>query len=134
MIDTPVIFQIKNFIKANILYIHDFVKVVGNNIRVLCLIFEWLYWSFNADVIACFWYFNNNIFAVITPFAFDNDHVSLIQIFRLHAWVLFAVFFFSAPKLCAKIFIEYQLHVQSNQIHVSVTVSLMRCLPPWIGG
>ena len=73
-------------IKDNIWYIHDFLKEVGNNIRAS--------YAFNAAVIACIWCFNNNIFSVITPLAFDNDNVSLIEIFRIHTWVLFATFFF----------------------------------------
>ena len=44
----------------------------------------WLYWPFNVAAIACFWYFNNNVLSVIISLAFDNDNVSLIQIFRLH--------------------------------------------------
>ena len=76
-------------LKGKTWYIHDFIKAVGNNIRASS--------TFNADVIACFWYFNNNIFSIITPFGFDNDNVSLIQIFRLfrlHTWVLFVKFSF----------------------------------------
>ena len=57
-------------IKDNIWYIHDFLKAVGNNIRVLFLIYDWLYWPFNAAVIAYFWYFNKNKFSVITPLTF----------------------------------------------------------------
>ena len=40
----------------------------------------------NTAVVGRFWYFNNNIFSVITPLAFDND-VFFIQLFRLHTWV-----------------------------------------------
>ena len=86
-------------IKGNIWYIHDFFKALGNNITVSFLIFDWLCWPFNAAVIACFWYFNNNIFSLITPLAFDNDNVSLIQIFRLHNRVLFNIFLF----FCAEV-------------------------------
>ena len=76
MISTPVKLPTRNFlpdrinvrlkVKGNIWYIHDFLKVVGNNIRVLFLIFDWLHWPFNAAVIVWFWYFNNNFFCVIT--------------------------------------------------------------------
>ena len=76
IIGTPVKFSIRNFIsgwwnvltdnKDNIWYIHHFLKAVGNNIRILFLIFDWAYWPCNATVIACFWHFNNNIFSVIS--------------------------------------------------------------------
>ena len=72
-------------IKDNNWYIHDFLKAVGSNIRASSPI--------NATIIAYFWYFNNNVFSVILPLAFDNDNVSLIQISRLHTWVLFAILF-----------------------------------------
>ena len=131
MIGTLVKFPISEMsrmtIKGNIWYIHDFLKAVGNNIRVLFLIFDWLYWSSKAAVIACFWYFNNNdIFSVITPLNFDNDNVSLIQIFRLHTEFCLPYFFFSASRSKVnsyiKFFIENQLPVKNNPIHVSVTV------------
>ena len=90
-------------IKDNIWYTHDFLKAVGNNIRVLFLIYDWLYWPFNAAVIAYFWYFNKNTFSVITPLTFHNDNVSLIQMFRLHTWVLFNIFLF----FCAEVKSEF---------------------------
>ena len=67
-----------------------------------------------------FLHFNNNIFSVVAPPALDNDNVTLIQIFRLHTWVLFAIFLFC-------------VEVESNQIHGSLTVLSMKCLPPKIG-
>ena len=146
MIGIPVKFPIRNFVPNQwnvstdnkIRHLVDFLMAVGNNIRELFLIFDSLYWPFNAAFIACFLYFNNSIFSVSTPLAFDNDNVSLIEIFRSHNWVPFAIFFFSASKLKVnsyiKIFIENQLPVNSNQIHVSVTVRSMKCLPPKIGG
>ena len=124
MIGTLVKFPISEMsrmtIKGNIWYIHDFLKAVGNNIRVLFLIFDWLYWSSKAAVIACFWYFNNNdIFSVITPLNFDNDNVSLIQIFRLHTEFCLPYLFFSASKSKVnsyiKFFIENQLPVKTIQ-------------------
>ena len=60
-------------IKDSNWYIHDFLKAVGNNVRAS--------FPINATIIAYFWYFNNDIFSVILPLAFDNDNVSLIQIF-----------------------------------------------------
>ena len=119
-------------IKNNIWYIHDFLKALGNNIRALFLIFDWLYWPFNAAVIACFWYFYNNIFSVISYLAFGSNNVSVIQIFRLHAWVPIAIFLFFCVEV--KIFSENQLFVKSNQIHVSVMVRSVTCLTPKIGG
>ena len=68
------------------LIIHGFLNEIGNNIRAS--------FSFNT-VVACFRYFNINIFSAIIPLAFDNDNVSLIQIFRLQNWDLFVIFFFS---------------------------------------
>ena len=83
-----------------------------------------------------FLYFDNNVFSVNMPLAFDNDNVTLIQIFRLYTEFCFQ-FFFSASKskvnLYIKNFIENQLSVKSNQIHSSVIVRSMKCLPPKIG-
>ena len=55
----------------------------------------------------------------ITPLAFGNDNVSLIQTFKLYKF--------------AKLFIEKQVLVKSNQIHGFVTVLSMKRLPPKIG-
>ena len=116
-------------IKGSTWCIHDFRKAVSNNIRASS--------PFNVAVITCFWYFNNDIFSLIIPFAFDNDNVSLIQVSRLHTWVLFATFF-SASKskvdFYSKILIENQLPVESNQIRRSITICSIKCLPSKIGG
>ena len=53
-------------------YMRDFLKAVGNNIKAT--------FPFNPFVVACLWYFNNNMFSVIIP----------TQVFRSHTWVLFA--------------------------------------------
>lgn len=76
-------------------YMLDFLKAVGNNIKAT--------FPFNPFVVAYLWYFNNNMFSVITLLAFDNDNVSSIQIFRLHTWVLFNIFLF----FCAKVKSEF---------------------------
>ena len=36
--------------------------------------------------------------SVITPLDFDSDNISLIQISRLHNYVLFAIFFLSGSQ------------------------------------
>ena len=112
------------------MYIYDFLKRVGNNIRAS--------FPLNAVVTACFFlFFDNNIFSVNILLAFDNDNVTLIQTFKLHTLVLFPIFF-SASKskvnLYIKNFIENQLSVEDNQVHGSVTVRSMKCLPPKLGG
>ena len=140
MIGTLLKFTIKNFfgivemsrlvIKGDTLYIHYFRKAVGSTIWVLFLIFDWFYWPFNAAAIAYFSCFDNNLFSVITPLAFDNDNVSLIQIFKLHTWTCLPFLLFSATKskgnFYIKSFIENQLPVKSNQIDVSIAVRSMR--------
>ena len=72
-------------------------------------------------------YFN----ITITPLAFDNNNVSLIQIFCLHTWDCLP-YFFSASKLkmdsYIKTFIENRLAIKRYQIHESVTVRSMKCL------
>ena len=74
-------------IKGNHWYIQDFLKAVGNNIRVS------LHSPLNAAVIATFWYFNNNIFYEITRLAFEKVNVYSFQVSTLHTWVLFDMFF-----------------------------------------
>ena len=111
-------------IKGKTWYIHDFLKTVGNNISASS--------KFIAAVVACFWYFNNNIFSVITPLAFESDNVSLIQMFSLHTWVLFAIVFsVLMPKMNSyiKYFIENQLIIKSNQIHGFLKAPSITCLP-----
>ena len=79
--------------------------------------------------------FNNNMSSVITPLDFDSDNISLIQISRLHNGVLFAIFFFewkSKIDSNIKTFIDYLLKA-INQIHGSLTVPSIKCLPPKIG-
>ena len=95
MTSTSVKFLIRNFIsdtwsvptdnKGKTWHIHDFLEAADDNIKESFLV--------NAAAIACFWYFNNYTFSVLTPLAFDNYNVFLVQIFRLHTWVLFAIFF-----------------------------------------
>ena len=78
-----------------------------------------VFFPFNVVATACFRYFNNNIISVITPLIVHNDDISLIHIFKLHTWVLFAIFFPSKSKVDSYIknFIENQLPVKSNQIY-----------------
>ena len=104
-------------IKDNIWYIYNFWKAVGNNIRVLFLIFHWFYWQFNAAVIACFSYFKSNIFSVITPLAFDNDYFSLIQIFRLHTWFLFAIFSFFCVEVKSEFLYQIFYWKLTSRVH-----------------
>ena len=80
-------------IKSNTYYIHNFLKAIANKIRESV--------PFNAGVITCVWYFNNNIFSAITPLAFDNDSVFFIQIFRLHSLAFF--FFLAISFICVEI-------------------------------
>ena len=64
------------------------------------------------------------IIAVITSLDFNNDKVSLIQIFRLNT-----------PECCLPyLFFLHFSQVQSNQIQVLLMVWLMKFLPPKIGG
>ena len=101
---------------------HDFSKAVDNSIRA--------FFPFNDAVIASFWYFNNIIFSVVTPLAFDNDNIALIQIFR---WQFSPEFCFSYIFFCVevkmdsytKVFIENQLPSKNSQIHGSVRVHLI---------
>ena len=72
-------------IKGNHWYIQDFLKAVGNNIRVS------LHSLLNAAVIVTFWYFNNNIFYEITRLAFEKVNAYSIQVSILHTWVLFVM-------------------------------------------
>ena len=112
-------------IKDNVRYIYDFLKAVGNNIRASSL--------FNAAVAACFWYFDNNIFSVITPLSFNKVNVSSIQISMLHSWVLSTIFFSTLkPKgeFNINFVFEYQHSVKSNQIRMFGTVVWIKCLPP----
>ena len=72
--------------KGNIWYIHDFSKAVGNTIKASC--------RFNAAAIAYFWYFNNNMFSVVTNLACNKVIVSSIQVSTLQTFAPFATFLF----------------------------------------
>ena len=74
---------------------------------------------FNSAVIACIWYFNNNIFSVIIPLAFDNNNLLLIQVFRLRTWVLLAIYFFlhqSQKKILMSIFLFLKFNYLLKEI------------------
>ena len=71
--------------------------------------------------------------SVITPLDFDSDNISLIQISRLHNCVLFAIFFWVEVKNGFLYQNFYWLPVKSDQIHGSLTVPSIKCLPPKIG-
>ena len=58
------------------------------------------------------------MFSVITSHAFNNDHASLTQICHI---------------LTSKFLLKIKLPVKNNQIHMSLTVRLIKCLPPKIG-
>ena len=69
---------------------------------------------------------------MITPLAFESDNVSLIQMFSLHTWVLFAIVFsVSMPKMNSyiKYFIENQLIIKNNQTHGFLKAPSITCLP-----
>ena len=97
MIDTPVKIQVRHFIpdrwnvsrltiKGNTWYIYNFLEAVGNNIRTS--------FPFNAAVIACFWYFNKNVFSLITPLTLTMIMFPGFNSSRIHTWRLFVWFFF----------------------------------------
>ena len=127
MIGTPVKFPIRNFILdradnrvirqtiiGNICNIHDFLKVVGNNILASFL--------FNTTDVNCFWYFNNDIFSVIAPLTYNKVEIFSIQFSTLYTRVLFVILF------------ENYLTVKNYQIYKFLTAHSIKCLPPKIGG
>ena len=89
------------------MYIHNFFKAVGDNIRPS--------FPFNKAAIASFLYiyiYLNSIFSVIIPLTFDNGNVSLIQIFT--ALLSFGCqFFFCASKLTVDSYIQYFIKKQN---------------------
>ena len=102
---TPVKFPVRNFIpdrrslpndnkKQQLVYLPFSQDSKFNNIRASS--------PLNAAVIVCFVFY-----------------ISTTIYFRLHTWVLFAIFFFC-------------VEVKSNQIHGSLRVLSMKCLPPRI--
>ena len=50
---------------------------------------------------------------VIAPLAFDNGNIFLSQIFRLHTWILFAIFDFSCLEVKSE-FLYQKFHWKSN--------------------
>ena len=84
--------------KSNTYYNHNFLKAIANKIRASV--------PFNAGVITCVWYFNNNIFSAITPLTFDNDNVFFIQIFKLHSWAFFFVISFICVEIKCGFFLQ----------------------------
>ena len=111
--------------KGNNWYIYDFLKTVGNNTRAS--------FPLNAAAIACFLYFNNNIFSVITTLAFDKDNITLIQIFRLHTCVLFVckLSFLRRSQKCiliSKCLLKINYLLKAIKTHGSAMVCSMKCL------
>ena len=107
-------------IKCNTWYIHELLKVVGNNIRTSSNLILLLLSIFDISIIIILCNYSSRFWQCQ---CFLNSY---FQVTRLSSAIFFSV---SDSKLIliSKFFIENQLPAKSNQIHGSVKVRWIKC-------